>query len=69
MSQFARADETYTLTLSLDEARILINLTEQLLELLGEGDFQYHYDERDPFAALMAMQHEIDVPEDPVLQR
>lgn len=69
MSQFARADETYTLTLSLDEAHILINLTEQLLELLGEGDFQHHYDESDPFAALMAMQHEIAAPEDPVLRR
>ncbi len=69
MSEFSRIDETYSLSLSIDEAHIFINLVEQLLELLGEGDFQHHYDESDPFAQLMAMQQEVVAPEDPVLKR
>ncbi len=69
MSEFSRIGETYSLSLSIDEAHIFINLVEQLLELLGEGDFQHHYDESDPFAQLMAMQQEVVAPEDPVLKR
>ena len=73
MSEFFRDGELYSLDLSLDEAHILINLVEQLLELLGEGDFNHHYDESDPFAQLMsqlkAAPEEITVPEDPVLLR
>lgn len=73
MSSFTRAGNLYSLDLSIDEARIMINLVEQLLELLGEGDFSHHYDESDPFAQLMsqlnATPEEIIVPEDPVLLR
>ena len=69
MSQFSRTDGLYSLTLSIDEAHVLINLVEQLLELLGEGDFAHHYDQNDPFAQLMAMQQERTTPEDPVLKR
>ena len=69
MSEFIRNDGTFSLSLTLDEAHILINLAEQLLELLGEGDFAHHYENNDPFAQLMAMQQEIAPPEDPVLKR
>ena len=73
MSEFSRNGDLYSLKLSLDEAQILINLVEQLLELLGEGDFNHHYNESDPFAQLMAQlkvaPEEITVPEDPVLLR
>jgi Domain of unknown function (DUF2017) len=69
MSDFSRDGDSFSLALSIDEAHVLINLVEQLLELLGEGDFQHHYDENDPFAQLMAMQQEVVAPEDPVLKR
>jgi len=69
MSQFERNGEAYSLDLTLDEAHILINLVEQLLELLGEGDFFHHYDMNDPFAQLMSMQQEVVAPDDPVLLR
>jgi Domain of unknown function (DUF2017) len=73
MSEFTRSGGIYSLDLSIDEAHILINLVEQLLELLGEGDFNHHYDESDPFAQLMAQlkaaPDEIAPPEDPVLLR
>ena len=73
MSSFSRNANTYSLSLSIDEAHILINLVEQLLELLGEGDFNHHYDESDPFAQLMsqlkAAPDEVTVPDDPVLLR
>ena len=69
MSDFSRDGDSYSLEISIDEAHVLINLVEQLLELLGEGDFQHHYDENDPFAQLMAMQQEVVAPEDPVLKR
>lgn len=73
MSSFTRNEGVYALELSVDEAHILINLVEQLLELLGEGDFSHHYDESDPFAQLMSQlktaPDEITTPEDPVLLR
>jgi hypothetical protein len=73
MSAFSRNGGIYALALSLDEAHILINLVEQLLELLGEGDFNHHYDDSDPFAQLMsqlkAAPEEVTAPEDPVLLR
>ena len=73
MSAFSRENESFSLDLSLDEAHILINLVEQLLELLGEGDFNHHYDDSDPLAQLMsqlaAAPAEITTPEDPVLLR
>lgn len=69
MSNFERVGDAYSLDLTLDEAHILINLVEQLLELLGEGDFFHHYDDSDPFAQLMSMHHEVVAPDDPVLLR
>jgi len=73
MSEFTREGDLYSLDLTLDEAHILINLVEQLLELLGEGDFNHHYDESDPFAQLMAQlktaPEEVTTPDDPVLLR
>ena len=73
MSEFSRDGELYSLDLSLDEAHILLNLVEQLLELLGEGEFNRHYDESDPFSQLMAQlgaaPDEITTPYDPVLLR
>ena len=73
MSEFTREGGIYSLDLTIDEAHILINLVEQLLELLGEGDFHHHYDGSDPFAQLMsqlkAAPEEIVTPEDPVLLR
>ena len=69
MSRFERNGVTYSLVLSKDEAEILKNLTEQLLELLGEGDFFHHSDIQDPLAQLLEMPTEIVPPEDPVLKR
>ena len=69
MSNFEKVGSGYSLDLTLDEAQILINLVEQLLELLGEGDFFHHYDSSDPLAQLLAMPAEIVTPDDPVLLR
>ena len=69
MSNFEKLGDGYSLALTQDEAHILINLVEQLLELLGEGDFFHHYDSSDPLAQLMAMPEEIATPDDPVLMR
>jgi hypothetical protein len=72
MSNFEKVGSGYSLDLTLDEAQILINLVEQLLELLGEGDFYHHYDSQnlaDPLAQLLAMPSEIVTPDDPVLLR
>ena len=69
MSNFEKVGDGFSLDLTLDEANILINLVEQLLELLGEGDFFHHYDSSDPLAQLLAMPSEIVTPDDPVLLR
>lgn len=69
MSNFEKVGDGYSLDLTLDEAQILINLVEQLLELLGEGHFFHHYDSSDPLAQLLAMPSEIVTPDDPVLLR
>ena len=69
MSNFEKLGDGYSLALTQDEAHILINLVEQLLELLGEGDFFHHYESSDPLAQLMAMPEEIATPDDPVLMR
>ena len=69
MSKFEKINGGITLDLELEEAHILINLVEQLLELLGEGDFFHHYDSTDPLAQLLSMPTEIETPEDPVLLR
>ena len=75
MSKFEIINGEYVLDITLDEAHILINLAEQLLELLGEGNIPHHYDASDPFAQLMASMSdgnfggEVVQPEDPVLKR
>ena len=73
MSEFTRDEDKYCLDLTVDEAHILINLVEQLLELLGVVDIPHHYDESDPFAQLMQQlkpaPDEVATPEDPVLLR
>jgi hypothetical protein len=66
--------QNLTIALTNDELHILINLVEQLLELLGEGNFDHHYQSDDPFAQLMSttmgyVDSPISQPEDPVLQR
>jgi hypothetical protein len=73
MSEFTREEDKYYLDLTVDEAHILINLVEQLLELLGVIDISHHYDESDPFAQLMHQlkpaPDEVATPDDPVLLR
>ena len=76
MGEFKGTPATGDLSVALsnDELHILINLVEQLLELLGEGNFNHHYQTDDPFAQLMAatmgnIQSPISQPEDPVLKR
>lgn len=69
MSHFERDGEHFDLHLTHDEADILINLVEQLLELLGEGDFFHHFNTTDPLAQLLSMPEEITAPDDPVLMR
>ena len=69
MSTFECRGGEVSLLVTHDEIEILINLTEQLLELLGEGDFFHHYDVNDPLAQLLAVPDEIETPEDPVLKR
>ncbi len=69
MSNFVKEDSGVTLFVTQTEAQILINLVEQLLELLGEGDFFHHYDTNDPLAQMLTVPTEIAAPEDPVLKR
>ncbi|MEI6649699.1 MAG: DUF2017 domain-containing protein [Actinomycetes bacterium] len=69
MSNFVQEEAGITLFLTQSEAQILINLVEQLLELLGEGDFFHHYDTTNPLAQMLAVPKEIETPEDPVLKR
>jgi hypothetical protein len=69
MSHFTRDGRLFSLFLTKNESEILINLVEQLLELLGEGDFYHHYDIADPLSQLLAMPEHIETPEDPVLLR
>ena len=69
MSNFVKEESGVTLFVTQTEAQILINLVEQLLELLGEGDFFHHYDTNDPLAQMLTVPTEIAAPEDPVLKR
>lgn len=69
MSHFEKINGSLSLFLTHDEAEILINLSEQLLELLGEGNFFHHYDTTDPLAQLFSMPAAIETPDDPVLLR
>jgi hypothetical protein len=71
MSTFHRitSDESSKLAISFSsqEAHVLINLTEQLLELLAEGDGQSH--QVDPLLHLVGISSADSLPEDPVLRR
>ncbi len=71
MSTFRRisSDESSKLgiTFSSQEAHVLINLTEQLLELLAEGDGQSH--QVDPLLHLVGISSADTLPDDPVLRR
>ena len=68
MSTFKRLDdESISITFSSQEAHVLINLTEQLVELLSEGDGQSH--QVDPLLHLVGISNADSPPEDPVLRR
>jgi hypothetical protein len=68
MSTFKRQDnDELTITFSSQEAHVLINLTEQLLELLAEGEGQSH--QVDPLLHLVGISNADSLPDDPVLRR
>lgn len=68
MSTFKRLDDgSISITFTSQEAHVLINLTEQLVELLSEGDGQSH--QVDPLLHLVGISNADSPPEDPVLRR
>ena len=68
MSTFKKSDDgKISITFTSQEAHVLINLTEQLLELLGEGEGQFH--QVDPLLHLVGISNADSPPEDPVLRR
>ncbi|MEY3715750.1 MAG: hypothetical protein RL155_625 [Actinomycetota bacterium] len=71
MSSFRRSSKgenpEIAITLTSQEAHVLINLTEQLLELLADGDGQSH--QVDPLLHLVGISSADSLPEDPVLRR
>jgi len=71
MSSFRRSSNgenpEIAITLTSQEAHVLINLTEQLLELLADGDGQSH--QVDPLLHLVGISSADSLPEDPVLRR
>ena len=68
MSTFKKRDDgEISITFTSQEAHVLINLTEQLLELLGEGEGQFH--QVDPLLHLVGISNADSPPEDPVLRR
>lgn len=68
MSTFKRLDDgSISITFTSQEAHVLINLTEQLVELLSEGDGQSH--QVDPLLHLVGISNADSLPEDPVLRR
>ena len=68
MSTFKKSDDgEISITFTSQEAHVLINLTEQLLELLGEGEGQFH--QVDPLLHLVGISNADSLPEDPVLRR
>ena len=71
MSSFRRSSNGENpeigITLTSQEAHVLINLTEQLLELLADGDGQSH--QVDPLLHLVGISSADSLPEDPVLRR
>ncbi|MEN9542524.1 MAG: hypothetical protein RL239_177 [Actinomycetota bacterium] len=68
MSSFRQLDNgDLSITFTSQEAHVLINLTEQLLELLADGDGQSH--QVDPLLHLVGISNSEAPPEDPVLRR
>ena len=68
MSSFRPLDNgDLDITFTSQEAHVLINLTEQLLELLADGDGQSH--SVDPLLHLVGISNSESPPEDPVLRR
>jgi hypothetical protein len=68
MSSFKRTPNgDITIVFTSQEAHVLINLTEQLLELLGEGEGEFH--QVDPLLHLVGISNADAPPEDPVLRR
>jgi hypothetical protein len=68
MSTFRRKDnDEISITFTSQEAHVLINLTEQLIELLADGDSQSH--QIDPLLHLIGFAGSELPPEDPVLRR
>ncbi|MEY3433839.1 MAG: hypothetical protein RL057_219 [Actinomycetota bacterium] len=68
MSSFRPLDNgDLLITFTSQEAHVLINLTEQLLELLADGDGQSH--QVDPLLHLVGISNSEAPPEDPVLRR
>lgn len=68
MSSFRPLDNgDLSITFTSQEAHVLINLTEQLLELLADGDGQSH--SVDPLLHLVGISNSESPPEDPVLRR
>ena len=68
MSTFKRLDDgSISITFTSQEAHVLINLTDQLVELLAEGDGQSH--QVDPLLHLVGISNADSLPEDPVLRR
>jgi len=71
MSSFRRIEKednpALAITFTSQEAHVLINLTEQLLELLAEGEGQSH--QVDPLLHLVGISSSDSLPEEPVLRR
>ena len=64
---FRSGDDKVFAVFTSQEAHVLINLTEQLVELLSEGDGQSH--QVDPLLHLVGISNADSPPEDPVLRR
>ena len=68
MSPFKREDNgEISIEISTQESQVLISLTEQLLELLSQGDS--HFEAQDPLLHLVGISDSDALPEDPVLRR
>jgi hypothetical protein len=68
-SKFLRAEDgSIHIVFTSQESHVLINLTEQILELLGEGGISADID-LDPLFQMMGMGGSEQPPEDPVLRR
>ncbi len=68
MSSFKREENgDISIEISTQESQVLISLSEQLLELLSQGDS--HAEASDPLSHLIGISDSDELPEDPVLRR